>query len=347
MDMVLYALIKGKIENMPQDEVKIGDYKIFFVNEIPSTRESNAIYFVIGNGQENDQIFIGKQGISNIIVGDHMVDYGVLNGSVFLDRYDFLRGLTRVIFTSLNSGVDGYLECSVTVDGEKIDSLLISGNTKGESNIKSIDYYGYSISTSQEEHTIIEVNQVVHMLPDGSEDVYNVLTGELIESTVADVIDSRITWTNVGLYGDYREFRMSSYSGFIKPAYLTYSGGFNSSEIEVFTSSNAYANNGFEVLGASDSKANKACIYVSNGLVMVRVLNSELSDTSSSGLAKSMQAYIAEHPINIVMKRKTPRTTKVSEPIELYTFDNITQIEVSYEGDAPIITAKVPIKKED
>ena len=29
------------------------------------------------------------------------------------------------------------------------------------------------------------------------------------------------------------------------------------------------------------------------------------------------------------------------------TFDNITQIEVSYEGDAPIITAKVPIKKED
>ena len=185
------------------------------------------------------------------------------------------------------------------------------------------------------------------MLPDGSEDVYNVLTGELIESTVADVIDSRITWTNVGLYGDYREFRMSSYSGFVKPAYLTYSGGFNSNEIEVFTSSNAYANNGFEVLGASDSKANKACIYVSNGLIMVRVLNSELSDTSSSGLAKSMQAYIAEHPINIVMKRKTPRTTKVSEPIELYTFDNITQIEVSYEGDAPIITAKVPIKKED
>ena len=347
MDMVLYALIKGKIENMPQDEVKIGAYKIFFVNEIPSTRESNAIYFVIGDGQENDQIFIGKQGISNIIVGDHMVDYGVLNGSVFLDRYDFLRGLTRVIFTSLNSGVDGYLECSVTVDGEKIDSLLISGNTKGESNIKSIDYYGHSIATNKDEHIIIEVNQVVHMLPDGSEDVYNVLTGELIESTVADVIDSRITWTNVGLYGDYREFRMSSYSGFIKPTYLTYSGGFNSNEIEVFTSSNAYANNGFEVLGASDSKANKACIYVSNGLVMVRVLNSELSDTSSSGLAKSMQAYIAEHPINIVMKRKAPMITKVSEPIELYTFDNITQIEVSYEGDAPIITAKVPIKKED
>ena len=347
MDMVLYALIKGKIENMPQDEVKIGAYKIFFVNEIPSTRESDAIYFVIGNGQENDQIFIGKQGISNIIVGDHMVDYGVLNGSVFLDRYDFLRGLTRVIFTSLNSGVDGYLECSVTVDGEKIDSLLISGNTKGESNIKSIDYYGHSIATNKDEHIIIEVNQVVHMLPDGSEDVYNVLTGELIESTVADVIDSRITWTNVGLYGDYREFRMSSYSGFIKPTYLTYSGGFNSNEIEVFTSSNAYANNGFEVLGASDSKANKACIYVSNGLVMVRVLNSELSDTSSSGLAKSMQAYIAEHPINIVMKRKAPMITKVSEPIELYTFDNITQIEVSYEGDAPIITAKVPIKKED
>lgn len=347
MDMVLYALIKGKIENIPQDEVKIGDYKIFVVNEIPSTRESDAIYIVIGECQENDQIFIGKQGISNIVVGDHMVDYGVLNDSVFLDRYDFLRGLTRVVFTSLNSGIDGYLECSVTVDGEKIDSLLISGNTNGESNIKSIDYYGDSIVTSQEEHIIIEVNQVVHMLPDGSEDVYNVLTGELIESTVADVIDSRITWTNVGLYGDYREFRMSSYSGFVKPAYLTYSGGFNSNEIEVFTSSNAYANNGFEVLGASDSKANKACIYVSNGLIMVRVLNSELKDTSASGLAKSMQAYIAEHPINIVMKRKTPITTKVSEPIELYTFDNITQIEVDYEGDAPIITAKVPIKKED
>lgn len=347
MDMVLYSLIKGKIENTSHDVARFGEYKICFVNDMPNIRESNTIYFVVGESHEGDQIFIGKQGITNIIVGDNMIDYGVLNGNVFLDRYDFLRNLTRVVFTSLNSGVDGYLECGVTVDGEKIDSLLISGSTKGESNIKSIDYYGHSISTSQEEHTIIEVNQVVHMLPDGSEDVYNVLTGEFIESTVADVIDSRITWINVGLYGDYREFRMSSYSGFIKPAYLTYSGGFNSSEIETFTSSNTYANNGFEVLSASDNKANKACIYVSNGLIFVRVLNSELSDTSSSGLAKSMQAYIAEHPINIVMKRKTPITTKVSEPIELYTFDKITQIEVSYEGDAPIITAKVPIKKED
>ena len=157
MDMVLYALIKGKIGNMPQDVAKFGEYKIYFVNDIPNIRESNAIYFVIGEGHEGDQIFIGKQGISNIIVGDHMIDYGILNGSIFLDRYDFLRGLTRVIFTSLNSGIDGYLECSVTVDGEKIDSLLISGNTNGESNIKSIDYYGYSISTNKDEHTIIEV----------------------------------------------------------------------------------------------------------------------------------------------------------------------------------------------
>lgn len=347
MDMVLYSLIKHKAKEIESQIDSVGEYKIRFVNDIPTTVEDNTIYFIIGEGQEDDLIAIGQLGLSNIVFNNHMIDYMVLNGNTILNRYDSLRGLTRVIFTSLNSGIDGYLECSVTVDGEKIDSLLISGNTNGESNIKSIDYYGHSIATSQEEHIIIEVNQVVHMLPDGSEDVYNVLTGELIESTVADVIDSRITWTNVGLYGDYREFRMSSYSGFVKPAYLTYSGGFNSNEIEVFTSSNAYANNGFEVLGASDSKTNKACIYVSNGLIMVRVLNSELKDTSSSGLAKSMQAYIAEHPINIVMKRKTPKTTKVSEPIELHTFDNITQIEVSYEGDAPIITTKVPIKKED
>lgn len=347
MDMVLYSLIKRKAKEIESQIDSVGGYKIRFVNDIPTTVEDNTIYFIIGEGQEDDLIAIGQLGLSNIVFNNHMIDYMVLNGNTILNRYDSLRGLTRATFTSLGSGINGYLECSPTIDGEKIDSLLISGNTKGESNIKSIDYYGYSISTNKDEHTIIEVNQVVHMLPDGSEDVYNVLTGELIESTVADVIDSRITWTNVGLYGDYREFRMSSYSGFVKPAYLTYSGGFNSNEIEVFTSSNAYANNGFEVLGASDSKANKACIYVSNGLVMVRVLNSELNDTSSSGLAKSMQAYIAEHPINIVMKRKTPITTKVSEPIELYTFDNITQIEVSYEGDAPIITAKVPIKKED
>lgn len=347
MDMVLYSLIKHKAKEIESQIDSVGGYKIRFVNDIPTTVEDNTIYFIIGEGQEDDLIAIGQLGLSNIVFNNHMIDYMVLNGNTIFNRYDSLRGLTRVTFTSLGSGIDGYLECSATVDGEKIDSLLISGNTNGESNIKNIDYYGYSISANKDEHTIIEVNQVVHMLPDGSEDVYNVLTGELIESTVADVIDSRITWTNVGLYGDYREFRMSSYSGFVKPAYLTYSGGFNSNEIEVFTSSNAYANNGFEVLGASDNKANKACIYVSNGLVMVRVLNSELNDTSSSGLAKSMQAYIAEHPINIVMKRKTPITTKVSEPIELYTFDNITQIEVDYEGDAPIITAKVPIKKED
>lgn len=347
MDMVLYSLIKRKAKEIESQIDSVGGYKIRFVNDIPTTVENNTIYFIIGEGQEDDLIAIGQLGLSNIVFNNHMIDYMVLNGNTILNRYDSLRGLTRATFTSLNSGIDGYLECSVTVDGEKIDSLLISGGIKGESNVKNIDYYGYSISTSQEEHTVIEINQVMHTLPDGSEDVYNVLIGELIESTVADVIDSRITWTNVGLYGDYREFRMSSYSGFIKPAYLTYSGGFNSSEIEVFTSSNAYANNGFEVLGASDSKANKACIYVSNGLIMVRVLNSELSDTSSSGLAKSMQAYIAKHPINIVMKRKTPKITKVSEPIELYTFDNITQIEVSYEGDAPIITTKVPIKKED
>lgn len=347
MDMVLYSLIKKEIENTPKDKVdNIEGYEIRFVNDIPETREANTIYFVIGEGQEGDRIFIGQQGISNIIVGDHMIDYGILNGNVFLDRYDFLRGLTRVIFSSLNSGVDGYLECSVTVEGEKVDSLVISGNIKGESNIKSIDYYGKSMGTSEAQHIITDVNKVIYGLPDGSGDNFNVLTGEFTQETITDVIDSRITWLNVGLYGDYREFRINGYSGFVKPAYITYSGSFNTDEIQTFTTNNAYANNGFEVIGSSDDRTNKACIYVSSALIKVRVLNSELDTANTSTLAKAMQKYVAEHPITITMKRKVPIVEQIAEPKELLTFDEVTQIEVNFEGDNPIITAKVPIKED-
>ncbi len=347
MDMVLYALIKKEIENTPKDKVSsVGGYEISFVNSIPENRGANTIYFVMGEGQEGDRIYIGQQGITNIIVGDHMIDYGILDGNVFLDRYDFLRGLTRVIFSSLGNGIDGYLECSVTVDGEKVDSLVVSGGVKGESTVKSVDYYGKSMTTSEERHIITDVNKIMFGLPDGTGDSFDVLTGEFTQIAITDVIDSRITWLNVGLYGDYREFRINGYSGFIKPIYMTYSGTFNSDEIELFTVDNAYANNGFEVIGSSDDRANKACIYVSSALIKVRVLNSELDTANTSTLAKAMQKYIAEHPINIVMKLKNPVIEQIAEPKELLTFNEVTQIEVDYEGDNPVITAKLPIKED-
>lgn len=344
MDMVLYSLIQKEIKDFPKDRfVKVGGYEIRFVSEIPKVREENTIYFVMGEGQSEDNIYIGKQGIVNIVFNDYMIDYGILNGNVFLDRYDLLRKIIRTDFTNDT----GYLDCRTTPYGEKVDKLIITGATKGESIVSNVKFYGKTLDTTENEEAIItSVNKTMYGLPNGEGDSFNVLTGEYTQETIVDVIDARVTWSNVALYGDYREFSIDGYLGFVKPAYLTYSGFFNSNEVEVFTKENAYSNSGFEIISASDNRDNKACVFVSRSTIKVRVLNSEL-DTSSTTLAKAMQKYIAEHPITIVMTRKVPIVEKIAEPQELKTYNGYTKIRIEFEGDAPIITAKVPILKED
>ena len=340
MDMVLYALIKQKIKDKLPQMDNVGGYEIRIVDTLPNTTEENTIYFIMGEGSENDGIVIGKSGLQNIAFNNTMVDYMVLNGNIIMDRYDSLRGLTRKIFSSLNNG---YLECSPTVDGEKFDELTITSTAKGETVITGIKVYGLSSSTEQNP-IFLEMEEVLYSLPNGYGDTLNILSGELTQSVIADVIDERVTWTNIALYGDYREFRMSGYVGNIRPMYLTYGGLFNGEIIESFDGVNAYATNGFDVINSSENK-NRPCIYVSNSVIRVRILNS-LLDTSLT-LAKAMQKYVTENPITVVMQLKNPVTEQILEPQELITYQDITQIEVVFTGDSPTITAKLPIKEDE
>ena len=343
MDMVLYSLMKQKIEDAPNTQVdNVGGYELRFVDSIPITRDANTIYIVMGEGRDGDRIVVGKQSVQNILFGDYMIDYGILNGNVFLDRYDFLRGLIRVVFTSETSIDDGYLDCATTVEGEKVDSLIITGKIKGRSHIERMNYYGRSMSSG---NIVTEINRTMCGLPNGEGDVFDVLSGVYTNATISDTIDERITWTNVGLYGDYREFRATGYTGFIQPIYLTSSGVFNSENIVILNSENAFANNDFEVIGYQDDRTNKQCIYVGSSLLKVRILNSLLDTSSSSSLAKAMQKYLTENPITITMTRANPIIEQLAEPQELRTFDEVTQVRLEFEGDNPVIIAKVPIKE--
>lgn len=343
MDMVLYSLMKQKIEESPDTQVdNIGGYELRFVDSIPTTRDANTIYIVMGEGQDGDGIVVGKQSVQNILFGDYMIDYGILNGNVFLDRYDFLRGLVRVVFTSENNVDYGHLDCATTVEGEKVDSLIITGAIKGRSHIEKMNYYGRSMSSG---NIVTEINRTMCGLPNGEGDVFDVLSGVYTNATISDTIDERITWTNVGLYGDYREFRAAGYSGFVQPLYLTSSGVFDSANVVTLNSENAFANNDFEVVGYQDDRTDKQCIYVGSSLLKVRILNSLLDTSSSSTLAKAMQKYLTENPITITMTRVVPIVEQLAEPQELTTFEEVTQVKLEFEGDNPVIIAKVPIKE--
>ena len=340
MDMVLYALIKQKMKNNLSQIDNVGGYEIRIVDALPNTTEENTIYFIMGEGNENDGIVIGKSGLQNIVFDNTMIDYMVLNGNIIMDRYDSLRGLTHKIFSSLD---DGYLECSPTVYGEKFDELTITSIAKGETVITEVKVYGAAINIEQNPISF-EMEELLYGLPNGCGDTLNILSGELTQSVVADVIDERVTWTNIALYGDYREFKMSGYVGNVRPMYLTYGGLFNGEVIESFDGVNAYATNGFDVINSSENK-NRPCIYVSNSVIRVRILNS-LLDTSLT-LAKAMQKYVTENPITVFMQLKNPVTEQILEPQELITYQDITQIEVVFTGDSPTITAKLPIKEDE
>ena len=340
MDMVLYALIKQKMKDkLPQID-SVGGYEIRIVDALPNTTEENTIYFIIGEGSENDGIVIGKSGLQNIVFNNTMIDYMVLNGNTIMDRYDSLRGLTHRIFSSFDNG---YLECSPTVYGEKFDELTITSVAKGETVITEVKVYGAAINIEQNPISF-EMEELLYGLPNGCGDTLNILSGELTQSVVADVIDERVTWTNIALYGDYREFKMSGYVGNVRPMYLTYGGLFNGEVIESFDGVNAYATNGFDIINSSENK-NRPCIYVSNSVIRVRILNS-LLDTSLT-LAKAMQKYVTENPITVFMQLKNPVTEQILEPQELITYQDITQIEVVFTGDSPTITAKLPIKEDE
>jgi hypothetical protein len=96
--MVLYSLLKGKINNTEGNKEStvdtVGDYKIEFVTSLPNSRNANTIYFVlrepIRDGIFADKIIVGGKGIQCIAYGDVMLGMGVLNGNTFFDGYDFL-----------------------------------------------------------------------------------------------------------------------------------------------------------------------------------------------------------------------------------------------------------------
>ena len=88
MDMVLYSLMKNKINNTPTGQVdNVGGYEIRFVEILPTERDKNTLYFVLGEYKVGDKINIGGKGLDKVVFNDSIIDFGILNGNVFLDKY--------------------------------------------------------------------------------------------------------------------------------------------------------------------------------------------------------------------------------------------------------------------
>ena len=73
MDMVLYALLKGKIDEQTLSSTgkvdKVGDYEIRIVDSIPDVKEENYIYIVTRTAKPKDTMVVGGKGVECILCG--------------------------------------------------------------------------------------------------------------------------------------------------------------------------------------------------------------------------------------------------------------------------------------
>ena len=211
MDMVLYSMIKKEIDETPKDKVdNVGGYEIRFVDSIPTTRNANTIYFIMGESKDADKIAIGKQGLSNIVIGDHIVDFGMLNGNVFLDRYDDNRDIHRELFDVTTEPI----VCTNSAPYE-IKKFILKGNGAGDV---------VSILLGEQS---VWIGKTMLGVYDGVTDELNMITGMYTQRLETATITDKIIWQHIGLTSDgFREFKATSYSG-SKPSFLKTNGLFD------------------------------------------------------------------------------------------------------------------------
>lgn len=326
MDMVLYSMVKKEIENAPKDKVdNVCGYEIRFVTSVPNQRDTNTIYFVLGQGNNSDGIVIGKQGLSSIVFENNNIDFGVLNGNVFFNRYDDNRGIGRQLFdvTAVPIICDNSASYNINLFNIKGNGACIINNViLGE--------------------TTVPINKEFVGVYNGICDEVDLLTGTYIKRMDSTVIDQRITWTTSGTSGDYRIYRASSYTG-SKPDILGTNGLYNSSSYQPITKENSMIlNSNFVTTTSGD--VNKECIYVNNGVLYLRIKSSTIAEIGGSSYVASLQTYLRTNPITVYLT-KTEEIVEQIGATEFIAPDDVTEINVDYAGDCPRIIVEIPIKK--
>lgn len=326
MDMVLYTLLKKEIEGTPKDKVdNVGGYEIRFANNIPNTREPNTIYFIMGEGKDGDNIVIGQQGVSHIYFGNEVLDFAVLNNSVFFDRYDDNRHIHRELFDVTTEPI----VCNGSAPYD-VHKFIVKGNGVGD--IISITFGGKMI---QIEKTMIGVYN-------GVTDELDMLSGVFTQRMTTATINEKITWQNIGITSDgYREYKAIGYTG-SKPLILKTNGSFDTNNFKPITEENSFITDSTFVTTVTGD-VGKECVYYNNGSLFLRIDSSKISTGNGTTYASSLQTYLKYNPITIHLSLVNEVVEQLLEPKNYVALDSTTEIDINYYNDCPRTIVELPV----
>ena len=351
MDMVLYSLIKKEIDNAPLSKVESVDgNKIEFVDALPSNLEENTLYFVLGEYNGKDKINVGGRGIQCIVYNGEYIDYGVLNNNRFFSGYDFNRGYERVLRTS----TDGtYITVDNTV-AETINYFMIKGQTRvnGNGEIVSGDSFLKTISLS-EDGTVneippeyyININKYFNALPNGMADSLDMTTGVYTQVLETASINGDLTWQHIYPYGDYREFKVKSFTN-NNPSYLLSSGLYNVRELMEINEDNAFTIDSIFTVASPTTCDGKNCIYTNNGALFIRIHNDLVKNGTS--YTSELKKYLTDNPIVFSVGRLVPKeetVLAVANNLPLMAMEGQTTVGVQSDTSHPLVEVELPVYK--
>ena len=337
MDMALYSLVKKKIKETDKKQIdKVGDYEICFVNSEKKATEQNTLYFVLGNLNLNDTIIVGHNSIVSIIFNGVYIDYGILNGNIFLNKFDYIRNYERLSLTSSNGTM---IDVQNTANTPILDFSI-----EGQNDISYVNNIVLSNADDSLNRTI-EINDYFIGTSDGINKL-DLITGEYSKDYVVGVIDGTLKWTSATLYNDYRQFKCNGYTD--KPEFLNYQKLYDSDVCMPLISDNVVvkSNSNFVI---ADNDRNRNCIYVDNKALYIRIEETVFADKGSMAYNAFLQKYLTEHPIVFAVKKVNPTIeTKLSianeQPINAY--EGETKISINCADETyPIVNVELPIHK--
>jgi hypothetical protein len=299
MDMVLYSLLKGKINNTEGNKEStvdtVGDYKIEFVTSLPNSRNANTIYFVlrepIRDGIFADKIIVGGKGIQCIAYGNVMLGMGVLNGNTFFDGYDFLNNVERVL-TEVNDY--GTLVApntkSLPIKGMTMTGLLVMEDEKiRKCYVDNVDG--------------IAIKKELYASPSGKVNILDMDSKTLTENVCKISFDGTLNWQVGYTTNGITTFRVNGFTS--KPAFLTYSALYDTANLNIPNANNAIVDSGVNVSTLSTEER----FYVSNSVVYLCL------DTASRGItatASGIKSYLTANPITALVDYLNPRVEVLS-----------------------------------
>ena len=339
MDMALYSLVKKKIKETDRNKIdKVGNYEIRFVNSEKLATAQNTLYFVLGNVNPNDKIIVGHNSVVSIIYNGIYIDYGILNGNMFLNKFDYIRNYERLLSTS-NDGT--MIDVQNTANTPILNFSIV-----GQSNISYVNNIVLSNADGSLSRTI-EINDYFVGTSDGT-DKLDLTTGEYSKDYVVGVIDGSLKWTNATLYNNYRQFKCDGYVD-NKPEFLNYQKLYDSNVCMPLTNENAVIKPNSDNFVIADDDRNRNCIYVDNKALYIRIEESVFANKGSKPYNGFLQQYLADHPIEFAVKRVNPTIeTKLSIAKEqpIYAYEGETKISIDCkDASYPIVNVELPIHK--